>query len=65
MKMKKADYGIDAPGVIRNLFIFSAIGFLGKFCFPVIKIGNVIHDVSGSCVSAKLSFVTRRLSSVT
>jgi len=44
--MEKADYGIDAPGVIRNLFIFSAIGFLVRFCFPMIPIGNVNLDVN-------------------
>jgi arsenite methyltransferase len=45
--MKKADYGIDAPGVIRNLFIFSAIGFLLPVFFPLIKIGPVNFDVTG------------------
>ena len=45
--MKKADYGIDAPGVIRNLFIFLVIGFLVKFCFPIINIGNINFDLSG------------------
>jgi arsenite methyltransferase len=45
--MKKADYGIDAPGVIRNLFIFSAIGFVVPVFFPLIKIGAVSLDMSG------------------
>jgi SAM-dependent methyltransferase len=45
--MKKADYGIDAPNVIRNLIIFSAIGFLLPVFFPLIKIGPVNFDTSG------------------
>lgn len=45
--MKKADYGIDAPGVIRNLFIASAAGFLLPLFFPLIKIGQVTLQTSG------------------
>jgi ubiquinone/menaquinone biosynthesis C-methylase UbiE len=45
--MKKIDYGIDAPHVIRNLIIFSAIGFLMPLCFPLIEIGPVNLDTSG------------------
>ncbi|HYV90734.1 MAG TPA: class I SAM-dependent methyltransferase [Chitinophagales bacterium] len=44
--MKKIDYGIDAPGVIRNLFIFSAIGFIVALFFPVIKLGPVVINAS-------------------
>jgi len=43
----KAKYGVDAPGVIRNL----AFGGIALCCiaifFPVIKIGLVIIDTSG------------------
>ena len=46
-KMKKANYGIDAPNVIRNLFIFSAIGFLLPLIFPSINIGQVNINTSG------------------
>lgn len=45
--MKKIDYGIDAPHVIRNLFIFSALGFLLPIGFPLITIGQVNIDTSG------------------
>ncbi|MGB4848815.1 MAG: class I SAM-dependent methyltransferase [Saprospiraceae bacterium] len=45
--MKKIDYGIDAPHVIRNLIIFSALGFLLPIFFPIIKIGPVILAISG------------------
>jgi ubiquinone/menaquinone biosynthesis C-methylase UbiE len=45
--MKKVDYGIDAPDVIRNLIIFSAIGFLVPVFFPLIRIGQVNFDTSG------------------
>ena len=45
--MKKIDYGIDAPHVIRNLLIFSAIGFLLRAFFPLIKIGQINIEISG------------------
>ena len=45
--MKKADYGIDAPGVIRNLAIFGAIGFLLPVLLPVIHIGSLVIQTSG------------------
>lgn len=45
--MEKIDNGIDAPGVIKNLFIFSAIGFLVKFCFPNITMGSVNVRLAG------------------
>jgi arsenite methyltransferase len=45
--MKKADYGIDAPHVIRNLCISSAIGFLLPAFFLQIKIGPANIDTSG------------------
>ncbi|MEP6794313.1 MAG: hypothetical protein ABJB16_08310 [Saprospiraceae bacterium] len=45
--MKKAEYGIDAPGVIRNLVIFSIIGLVLPVIFPIIKIGQVYIRVSG------------------
>ena len=45
--MKKIDYGIDAPGVIRNLFIFSAIGFFMSLFCPIIKIGQLNINLGG------------------
>jgi len=45
--MKKANYGIDAPNVIRNLFIASVLGFLLPICFPVIKLGQILFATSG------------------
>jgi arsenite methyltransferase len=45
--MSKADYGIDAPGVIRNLFIAGACGFLVPLIFPVIRIGDVSIITAG------------------
>ncbi len=45
--MKKADYGIDAPGVVRNLFIFGIIGFVLPLFFPLIKVGPVNFDTRG------------------
>ena len=45
--MQKADYGIDAPQVVRNLFIFSAIGFLVPLFLPVFTIGEIVFSTSG------------------
>ena len=45
--MKRADYGIDAPGVIRNLVIASVAGFVLPEFFPLIKIGPVNFDTTG------------------
>lgn len=45
--MKKADYGIDAPTVIRNLSIAGAVGFLLPIFFPLITIGQVVIATSG------------------
>lgn len=40
--MQKPDYGIDAPGVIRNLLVIGGGLVLSAFIFPPIHIGNVI-----------------------
>ena len=45
--MKKADYGIDAPHVIRNLFLASTFGFLLPVFFPLITIGQINFDTTG------------------
>jgi len=37
----KPDYGVDAPGVIRNLFIVAAIIFAVAMIFPTIQVGSV------------------------
>jgi len=37
----KPDYGVDAPGVIRNLFIAAVAVFLFAIFLPVVKIGSV------------------------
>jgi arsenite methyltransferase len=40
--MPKPDYGIDAPAVMRNFFIFGALCFLiGLLAPPVIRLGSV------------------------
>jgi arsenite methyltransferase len=43
----KPNYGIDAPGVIRNLFIAAAAIFIVVIFFPLIKIGSVNIDTAG------------------
>lgn len=40
--MQKPDYGIDAPGVIRNLLVIGGGLVLSAFIFPTIHIGNVL-----------------------
>ncbi len=45
--MKKINYGIDAPQVIRNLIIFSAIGFLLPAFWPSFQIGRVVISNQG------------------
>ena len=45
--MKRINYGIDAPHVIRNLVMASVIGFLLPIFLPVINIGRVRFDTSG------------------
>ncbi len=39
---QKPDYGIDAPGVVRNLLVIGAALIVSGFLFPTIHIGNVI-----------------------
>lgn len=39
---QKPDYGIDAPGVIRNLLVIGGALILTALIFPVFRIGNVL-----------------------
>lgn len=43
---KKPSYGIDAPKVIRNLFLAGACLFILSFIFPSITLGKVSIDIS-------------------
>ncbi|HEY4676779.1 MAG TPA: class I SAM-dependent methyltransferase [Candidatus Angelobacter sp.] len=38
---QKPDYGIDAPGVVRNLLVIGAALIVSGFIFPTIQLGNV------------------------
>jgi arsenite methyltransferase len=38
---QKPDYGIDAPGVVRNLLVIGAALILSGIIFPAIRFGNV------------------------
>jgi arsenite methyltransferase len=40
--LQKPDYGIDAPGVVRNLLVIGAALILSGILFPTIRLGNVI-----------------------
>jgi arsenite methyltransferase len=42
----KTNYGIDAPGVIRNLFLFGAALVAAALLVPVFKIGSSSIDIS-------------------
>ena len=46
LNKSKVNYGVDAPGVIRNLFIAAVITIILPFVFPAVKIGNVVIDIS-------------------
>jgi arsenite methyltransferase len=48
----KVNYGVDAPGVIRNLFIAALALMVVVFFFPVIKIGSVTINTAGFLWSA-------------
>src|ERR1700733_10682227 len=43
---QKANYGIDAPGVIRNLFLFGAALVAASLLAPVFKISGSSVDIS-------------------
>ena len=45
--LKKGKYGIDAPGVIRNLALAGVICGIGPIFFPLIRIGPVTIDTTG------------------
>jgi arsenite methyltransferase len=38
---QKPDYGIDAPGVVRNLLVIGSALIISGFLFPTIHLGNV------------------------
>ncbi len=38
---QKPDYGIDAPGVVRNLLVIGTALIISGFVFPAIHLGNV------------------------
>ncbi|HET8573696.1 MAG TPA: class I SAM-dependent methyltransferase [Edaphocola sp.] len=46
--MKKPDYGIDAPGVIRNLLLIGVVLLLIAFILPLLWPGNISALLSGT-----------------
>jgi arsenite methyltransferase len=55
---QKPDYGIDAPGVVRNLFVIGALLLVLGSLFPVIRIGPVIFLwKSGAYVTGVLCLI--------
>jgi arsenite methyltransferase len=53
--MQKPDYGIDAPGVIRNLLVIGAALVLSASIFPIIHIGNVTILWHSGAISSGIS----------
>lgn len=54
----KPDYGIDAPGVVRNLFVVGVLLLVLGFSFPVIRVGPVIFLwKSGALVTGVLCLI--------
>ncbi len=43
----KVNYGIDAPGVVRNLFLGGLAAFIIPMLFPIITIRSVVIDTRG------------------
>src|SRR6201995_2451044 len=43
---QRVNYGVDAPGVIRNLIVAGVLVFILPFVFPVIKIGTFALDIT-------------------
>jgi arsenite methyltransferase len=57
-KPAKPDYGIDAPGVVRNLFVIGVLLLVLGSLFPVLKIGPVtILWKSGALVTGVLCLI--------
>lgn len=54
---QKPDYGIDAPGVIRNLLVIGGALFLSSFFISVIRIGFVIIELKDAARSSGLSCI--------
>jgi arsenite methyltransferase len=54
---QKPDYGIDAPGVIRNLLVIGGTLFLSSFFISVIRIGFVIIELKDAARSSGLSCI--------
>jgi arsenite methyltransferase len=50
MNPAKPDYGIDAPGVIRNLFVIGFALFVLAHFFPVVTIGPVIFPFGPTAI---------------
>jgi len=58
MTASKPDYGIDAPGVIRNLFIAAVLLLVLGSIFPVVRIGPVVFLWrSGAIVTGVLCLI--------
>ena len=45
--MQKVDYGVDAPGVIRNLFLFAALALILYIWAPRISFAGVTVETAG------------------
>ena len=55
--MQKPDYGIDAPGVIRNLLVIGAALTISAFFISAIRIGFVTIELKDAARSSGLSCI--------
>ena len=58
MKTKRIDYGIDAPGVIRNLLVLGVAFLAASLFVPPFSIGNVVMDLRGFWITGVALLLT-------
>ena len=57
-KAKKLNYGVDAPKLVRNLFLFAVLLYAFAINFPVLHFGGVVtHTFSICFITATICFM--------
>jgi len=57
-KAKKLNYGVDAPRLVRNLFIFAVLFYGFAVNFPVVHFGGVVTNTFSICfITATICFM--------
>ena len=44
--MSKVNYGIDAPGIMRNLIVFGALTVVAGFAIPLLTDNTILKYIS-------------------